>query len=159
MKAPSSNAESLRGQQATQVRASNGLFVAAHELRDLECRHQTDMARRRAAELYGPMAREGARLLEAYRTQELAGISKFLEDGSALQRVHAARIRQPSSASGRRRFVHNRSRPPSSRAAIVMANEFVVYRYTRRVYLAMSAPDLRPERRVIRSFADETSEP
>jgi hypothetical protein len=40
MKPPSSNAESLRHQQAAQVRAANGLFVATDELRHLERGHQ-----------------------------------------------------------------------------------------------------------------------
>ena len=36
MKPPSSDAEALRDEQAAQVRATNGLFVTADELRDLE---------------------------------------------------------------------------------------------------------------------------
>ena len=40
MEPPSSDAEALREQQAARVRATNGLFVAADELRHLECGQQ-----------------------------------------------------------------------------------------------------------------------
>jgi hypothetical protein len=41
MKPPSSDAEPLRDQQTAQVRAANGLFVAADEFGNLERRHQS----------------------------------------------------------------------------------------------------------------------
>jgi hypothetical protein len=40
MEASASDAESLRNEQATQVRVANRLFMAADELRDFECDHQ-----------------------------------------------------------------------------------------------------------------------
>jgi hypothetical protein len=40
MEPPSSDAEALRDQETAQVRASNGLLVAADELRHFECGHQ-----------------------------------------------------------------------------------------------------------------------
>lgn len=40
MKPPSSDSEALRSEETAQVRASNGLFVAANELRHLERGHQ-----------------------------------------------------------------------------------------------------------------------
>ena len=40
MEPPSSDAEALRDQETAQIRASNGLLVAADEFCDLECSHQ-----------------------------------------------------------------------------------------------------------------------
>ncbi len=42
---------------------------------------------------YGPVAREGQEALEDYTTAELAVVERFLRQGVALQRAHAARIR------------------------------------------------------------------
>lgn len=56
----------------------------------------TDAARRRIADLYGPLAREGTQSLEDFSAQELAAILRFLEGGWTLQRSHAERIRQLS---------------------------------------------------------------
>jgi DNA-binding MarR family transcriptional regulator len=60
----------------------------------------TDAARERAAELDGPIAQGGARLLQKYPTRELAGVVKFPEEGTALQRTHAARIRRTTERAG-----------------------------------------------------------
>jgi DNA-binding MarR family transcriptional regulator len=53
----------------------------------------TNAARRAASKTYEPIGREGSRLLEKYTTAELASVLRFLEDGAALQRAHARRIR------------------------------------------------------------------
>jgi DNA-binding MarR family transcriptional regulator len=53
----------------------------------------TDRAREELALLYGPIAREGVRLLQKYTAAELAAAVKYLEDGRRLQRAHAKRIR------------------------------------------------------------------
>jgi DNA-binding MarR family transcriptional regulator len=53
----------------------------------------TDGARRSIGALYGPLAEEGARVLQAYSTQDLAAVLRYLEDGHRLQRSHAQRIR------------------------------------------------------------------
>ena len=47
MKAPASDAESSATEQPAQVRASNGLLVAADELGDFERRHAAGSATRR----------------------------------------------------------------------------------------------------------------
>jgi DNA-binding MarR family transcriptional regulator len=59
----------------------------------------TDAARKKIAALYGPLAEEGGQLLQAYSTQELTAILRYLDDGRKLQRAHAQRIRLASSGS------------------------------------------------------------
>jgi DNA-binding MarR family transcriptional regulator len=44
--------------------------------------------------MYGPLAKEGFQRLHKYATRELAAVLKYLEEGWALQRAHAQRIRQ-----------------------------------------------------------------
>jgi hypothetical protein len=53
----------------------------------------TDAARKAIDTLYGPLATDGVRLLQAYAARELASVAKYLQDGRELQRVHAQRIR------------------------------------------------------------------
>ncbi len=53
----------------------------------------TAAARNEVDALYGPLATEGLQRLQKYSAQELAAILKYLEDGWALQRAHAQRIR------------------------------------------------------------------
>jgi DNA-binding MarR family transcriptional regulator len=65
----------------------------------------SDAARREIEGLYGPLAIEGARLLERYTVQQLEAVARYLEDGRELQRAHARRIRglgerEPSSRRG-----------------------------------------------------------
>ena len=54
----------------------------------------TDKARKQIEALYGPLAKEGFRLLQKYTTRELAAVLRYLEEGRALQRAHAERIRR-----------------------------------------------------------------
>jgi DNA-binding MarR family transcriptional regulator len=67
----------------------------------------TDAARQEIDLLYGPLARAGGKLLQAYTAHELAAVSRYLEDGRELQRVHAQRIRRLGTAAG--------AAPPRSR--------------------------------------------
>jgi DNA-binding MarR family transcriptional regulator len=53
----------------------------------------TDAARRDIWALYGPLAQEGAALLRKYTAGELAVVLRYLEEGEALQRAQAERIR------------------------------------------------------------------
>jgi DNA-binding MarR family transcriptional regulator len=53
----------------------------------------TDAARKDIWALYGPLAQEGAVLLQKYTVGELAAVLRYLEDGEALQRAQAAKIR------------------------------------------------------------------
>lgn len=54
----------------------------------------TDLARKEIAALYGPLATNGARMLQNYGTAELGAVLKYLEDGQQLQRAHAETIRR-----------------------------------------------------------------
>jgi hypothetical protein len=54
----------------------------------------TDSARRKIDALYGPLAAEGAKFLQNFTTTELAAVLRYLEEGQALQRAHAEKIRQ-----------------------------------------------------------------
>ena len=65
----------------------------------------TDAARQAVDVLFGPLAKEGFRLLQTYSTQELKAVLKYLEDGHRLQRTHAQRIRElkDSAITSRRR--------------------------------------------------------
>jgi len=54
----------------------------------------TDKAQTLIGTLYGPLAKEGFRLLQKYTTRELAAVLRYLEEGRALQRTHAERIRR-----------------------------------------------------------------
>ena len=53
----------------------------------------TDAAKKEVGVLYGPLAKEGAQLLQKYTTQELEAVLRYLEEGRQLQRAHAQRIR------------------------------------------------------------------
>lgn len=56
----------------------------------------TDLARKEFGALYGPLAEEGLKLLQKYTTAELTAVLRYLEEGQALQRAQAERIRQRS---------------------------------------------------------------
>jgi DNA-binding MarR family transcriptional regulator len=60
----------------------------------------TEAAKQEVGALYGPLAKEGAQLLQGYTTQELEAVLRYLADGQQLQRAHAQRIRALSDASG-----------------------------------------------------------
>jgi DNA-binding MarR family transcriptional regulator len=67
-------------------------------VRDLEDRRGvrveiTDLTRRDIDRIWGPMVREGQRLIAKYSTNDLATICEFLEGSRALQKAHAERIR------------------------------------------------------------------
>jgi DNA-binding MarR family transcriptional regulator len=53
----------------------------------------TEEARRWIERIWGPIAEDGARILQTYETDELAIILRFLEQARALQEAHAERIR------------------------------------------------------------------
>jgi len=66
--------------------------------RDLEDRRGvrveiTDRTREEIERIWGPIAREGQRLIAKYSTTELAAICSFLEESRTLQKAHAERIR------------------------------------------------------------------
>lgn len=65
----------------------------------------TEAAKRAVEALYGPIAKEGTRLLQTYTARELAAVLRYLEDGWRLQRAHAQRIRGlgDAAAAGMRR--------------------------------------------------------
>lgn len=64
----------------------------------------TSQAQRRAAEVYGPIAQEGAALTTGYTDEELAAFRDFMRDGTDLLLRHAERIRGlAAKARGRRR--------------------------------------------------------
>jgi DNA-binding MarR family transcriptional regulator len=63
----------------------------------------TDAARKEIAAFYGPLAAEGFNFLQKYSTQELSAVLRYLEDGQALQRAHAQRIRQLGVSAGKSR--------------------------------------------------------
>jgi DNA-binding MarR family transcriptional regulator len=70
----------------------------ARRVRDADDRRSVrvelaEAARREIEGLYGPLAIEGARLLDRYTLQQLEAVAKYLEDGRQLQRAHARRIR------------------------------------------------------------------
>ena len=44
-------------------------------------------------ELYGPIAAEGARMLQTFTAAELSAVLKILDESSKMQRDHAKRIR------------------------------------------------------------------
>jgi DNA-binding MarR family transcriptional regulator len=54
----------------------------------------TDEARRRSAEIYGPIAEEGTRQLDTYTDEELVLIRDFMRAGRELLTAHAARVRE-----------------------------------------------------------------
>ena len=54
----------------------------------------TEDARKRIWALYGPLAEEGATLLQKYTLAELAAVLRYLEEGQTLQRAQAERIRR-----------------------------------------------------------------
>jgi len=56
----------------------------------------TDAARQEIDALYGPLVTEGFNFLQKYTTRELAAVLRYLEEGQALQRAHAQRIRHLS---------------------------------------------------------------
>jgi DNA-binding MarR family transcriptional regulator len=53
----------------------------------------TDRARAEAWRIYGPIAEEGAKGVEAYSEQELCLLTGFLEAGAQLQEKHRRRVR------------------------------------------------------------------
>jgi DNA-binding MarR family transcriptional regulator len=54
----------------------------------------TEAAHKEVASLYGPLATEGARVLQTYSAAELEAVLRYLRDGHDLQRAHARRIRE-----------------------------------------------------------------
>src|SRR6266571_1126444 len=69
-----------------------------HRVRDTEDRRgvRVEMTKRaidRCNEIWGPLAREGVRLLEKYSTDELTTILHFLEAARVLQEAHVTRIK------------------------------------------------------------------
>ena len=54
----------------------------------------TESARKEIRTLYGPLANDGAELLQKYTVDELSAVLRYLEDGCQLQRTHAERIRR-----------------------------------------------------------------
>jgi DNA-binding MarR family transcriptional regulator len=54
----------------------------------------TEAAHKEVASLYGPLATEGARVLQTYSAAELEAVLRYLQDGHDLQRAHARRIRE-----------------------------------------------------------------
>jgi DNA-binding MarR family transcriptional regulator len=54
----------------------------------------TDLARREIAALYGPLAKNGARMLRNYAIDELRAVLRYLDEGQQLQRAHAETIRR-----------------------------------------------------------------
>ena len=75
----------------------------------------TDAARKEIDRLYGPLAQEGLKFLQKYTAGELAAILRYLEEGRALQRAHAQKVRQLSAgsvtSSKRRTPTAHRGRP------------------------------------------------
>jgi DNA-binding MarR family transcriptional regulator len=70
----------------------------ARRVRDQKDRRsvRVEMTKRALEEvevLYGPLAKEGVRLLQKYTGAELMAVLRYLEDGRQLQRSHAKRIR------------------------------------------------------------------
>lgn len=61
----------------------------------------TEQSQREIARIWGPIAREGERLIAQFSTNELEAICRFLEGSRALQKAHAERIRKLAE-SGRR---------------------------------------------------------
>jgi DNA-binding MarR family transcriptional regulator len=61
----------------------------------------TEAARKEIWSLYGPLAQQGATLLQKFTTAELTAVLRYLEDGEALQRAHAANIRERWKAGAR----------------------------------------------------------
>jgi DNA-binding MarR family transcriptional regulator len=59
----------------------------------------TEAAKQEVGVLYGPLAKEGAQLLQKYTTRELEAVLRYLDDGRQLQRAHAQRIRGLGDAS------------------------------------------------------------
>jgi len=60
----------------------------------------TAAARQAIDVLYGPLAKEGGQLLQAYTAAALAAVARYLEDGRQLQRAHAQRIRTLAASGG-----------------------------------------------------------
>ena len=79
----------------------------------------TEAARKQIEGLYGALAQEGLQVLQQYTTEELEGIRRYLEEGHALQRAHAERIRQRHGADVRpvepQRAVSGRMRSRASK--------------------------------------------
>jgi hypothetical protein len=74
----------------------------------------TDAARKEIAALYGPLASEGFNFLKKYTTREIVAVVRYLEEGQALQRAHAQRIRRLSEGtakSARRKMARVRGSP------------------------------------------------
>ena len=74
----------------------------------------TDAAKQEVGLLYGPLAKEGAQLLQKYTTHELEAVLRYLEDGRQLQRAHARRIRGLSDAPAAAARLVSRQRAPRS---------------------------------------------
>jgi DNA-binding MarR family transcriptional regulator len=51
-------------------------------------------------ELYGPIAAEGARMLQTFTAAELSAVLRILDEGSKMQRDHAKRIRAMGAKTG-----------------------------------------------------------
>jgi DNA-binding MarR family transcriptional regulator len=61
----------------------------------------TAVARKEIDSLYGPLAVEGFQMLQKYSAPQLAAVLRYLDDGWALQRAHAQRIRNGSAAASK----------------------------------------------------------
>jgi DNA-binding MarR family transcriptional regulator len=93
-------AQAVRLSPAATTTAVQRLVAAGHLTREVDPidRRRTVLALTPGAaeqiELaYGPVATEGRQALDGYSAAELAVVERFLRDGIALQRTHAARIR------------------------------------------------------------------
>jgi DNA-binding MarR family transcriptional regulator len=54
----------------------------------------TDKSRREIANIWGPIVKDGERLIAKFSTSELEAICRFLEGSRTLQKAHAERIRK-----------------------------------------------------------------
>lgn len=77
----------------------------------------TGTAQEEIAQLYRPIAEEGFDLLKRYTADELAAALRYLEDGTRLQRAHAARIRQLAGSAAARASSARETRAPRGRGA------------------------------------------
>ena len=78
-------------------RLEDGGYV--RRVRDLEDRRGvrvelTHKARREIDRIWGPMVREGGRLMAKYSTAELHAICTFIAESRAIQKAHAQRVRK-----------------------------------------------------------------
>jgi DNA-binding MarR family transcriptional regulator len=71
----------------------------------------TEDARKRIWALYGPLAAEGAKLLQKYTLTELAAVLRYLEEGQTLQRAQAERIRHTLGSAAKRPSAPSSRRP------------------------------------------------